>query len=124
MGTKVTLIDYDIIGSGKLPKRLDDSFGELQCWCKATGHILHMTKLTKNQLGLDTAADFPVASLGVVGVCFDGCLQYEVLYIILIKIYSMFVRAFRCSIAEEVVQRKRHHDHCEIPGRQVQANLS
>eukprot|EP00439_Symbiodinium_sp_Y106_P055378 s3218_g7.t1 len=78
MGTKVTLIDYDIIGSGKLPKRLDDSFGELQCWCKATGHILHMTKLTKNQLGLDTAADFPVASLGVVGVCFDGCLQYEV----------------------------------------------
>ncbi|CAE7760288.1 unnamed protein product [Symbiodinium sp. KB8] len=66
----VTLLDYDIVGTGHFTKRLDTCFAELRGWCKATGHNLHMTGLTKNQIGLDTAADFPVASLGVSGACF------------------------------------------------------
>ena len=70
MCTKVTLLDYDIVGTGHFTKRLDTCFAELRGWCKATGHNLHMTGLTKNQIGLDTAADFPVASLGVSGACF------------------------------------------------------
>ena len=72
--TKVTLLEYDIAGTGTLPKRLDCFFEELRDWCKARGLNLHMTRLTKNQIGLDTAADFPVASLGVFGVCFGGLL--------------------------------------------------
>ncbi|CAE7252654.1 unnamed protein product [Symbiodinium sp. CCMP2456] len=61
----VTLMDYDVVGAGTLPRRLDSFFQELRNWCKANGYNLHMTSLTKQQIGLDTSADFPVASLGV-----------------------------------------------------------
>ncbi|CAE6949221.1 unnamed protein product [Symbiodinium sp. CCMP2456] len=40
----VTLIDYEIVGSGQFPARLDCFFAELQSWCKATGHYLNMVR--------------------------------------------------------------------------------
>lgn len=56
------MTDYEIVGSGHFPTRLDGFFAELQLWRKATGHYLNMVKLTKDLLGIDTAADYPVAT--------------------------------------------------------------
>ena len=33
-------------------------------WCRIHGKYLHMTGLTKDLLGLDTMADYPVGQLG------------------------------------------------------------
>ena len=33
-------------------------------WCRIYGKYLHMTGLTKDLLGLDTMADYPVGQLG------------------------------------------------------------
>ena len=61
----MTLCDHGIFGTtGGLPRFLDNFFAELRDWSKATGHYLNMTRLTKDLLGIDTGADFPVANPG------------------------------------------------------------
>ena len=71
---QVTLADYDALAPGQFTKRLDSFFADLQNWCKATGHYLNMVRLTKDQLGIDTGADFPVATPCCIMSLFSGFL--------------------------------------------------
>ena len=59
----MTLADYNVLGTGSFTKRLEEFHTSAKEWSAQCGQYLHMTALTKDQLGMDTMADFPAASL-------------------------------------------------------------
>ncbi|CAE7230697.1 unnamed protein product [Symbiodinium pilosum] len=50
----VVLADSDFLRAGAFEKRLDYFYGNLKQWAKQNHQYLHMTALTKDQLGADT----------------------------------------------------------------------
>ena len=69
----MTLRDYGIfVTTGGLQTFLDNFHAELRAWCKAAGHYLNMTRMTKDLLGIDTGADFPVANPGCLMLLLSG----------------------------------------------------
>ncbi|CAE7648330.1 unnamed protein product, partial [Symbiodinium sp. KB8] len=56
-----TLSDYQLLGASKdFTKHMQVLYDEARTWCAGRHEYLHMTGLTKDVLGLDTMADYPV----------------------------------------------------------------
>ena len=60
----MTLDDYNLLGKGSFATRLGVLYEGAKAWCQQNGAYLHMSGLTKDLLGIDTMADYPVGSFG------------------------------------------------------------
>ena len=68
---QATLSDYRLLGDSKdFTKHMQVCYEEARNWCLEHHEYLHMTGLTKDLLGLDTMADFPVGCLCMFQSCF------------------------------------------------------
>ena len=61
----MTLVDFEVVSSGGIVKQLDAIFDDLTSWCALQGISLHMVRLTKDQVGMGTSADYPAGKLGL-----------------------------------------------------------
>ncbi|CAE7569517.1 unnamed protein product, partial [Symbiodinium microadriaticum] len=68
-----TLSDYQLLGASKdFTKHMQVLYDEARTWCAGRHEYLHMTGLTKDVLGLDTMADYPVGCLCMFQRWFKG----------------------------------------------------